>query len=203
MWLDTWDKKVALVARRFDNEVAAHVALLLVGARPAWVVDWSSKRDASARATTVHRKEIVSVLLHEFEGVLDAVASQEPLVFRVGAVAERDLAEIRGSQNDRKRRTSRAYARALNFAGTAYPCNKHKDVFLVEWTLLCPKGRSLALSQHCAKPSELEKCWRDFSAMRERARPIIGRRFGSLIISALLFQCYEFPHQQLGERAHH
>ncbi len=182
---------------RFGAVAAANVALVLAGFRPAyrfdeqpkWFVktgDWKDEvyRGRVYRAFEKHYAEFVTFMRANFKNVLDIVDQSEPLVYRVGAVSSSDLMHV-SKKSDMSKAALAAYARALNFTGTAFPCNKRKDTVVVSWLFEDGKGKLDTLSVHCAKPDEVYKCIREFAAMKTRAQGLIGVDLGGFIIADL------------------
>lgn len=188
---------VSLMADKFGVDAAANVALVLAGMRPGYRCDtgpvwfkedgdWNdeSHRSRVAEAFIRNYSDFVNFVRDKFEGVLEAVDQFEPLVYRVGTVSGSDLKAI-GRKNDSTKSALKAYARALNFTGTAFPCNRDKDTVVVTWLSVDGKGRMSELSTHCAKPAEVYKCVREFAAMKKRAKDVLGVDFGSFVIADL------------------
>lgn len=188
---------VAKLSKKFGVPAAANVALVLAGVRPAYRFDedplWFKEegdfddppfRARLQEAWTRNCEDFVAFVRTTFKGVLECVDQSEPLAYRIGAVSASDLKAI-ARKNDSTKSAAKAYARALNFTGTAYPCDEYKDRVHVTWLFFDGKGDLRSLSNYCAFPSEVYACVREFAAMKKRAKGVIGVKFGDFEIAEL------------------
>lgn len=192
-WDNAWDKAIGCFARRYGVDAGLHVALLLVGARSAWIMDKVKGKSpkSSYEGTKQTRREALAFIREHFVGVLDALGDDrfEPFIYRVGAVSQSDMNAIRDEVGERTT-IDRAFARALNFTGT-FKGDKSAR-YIVSWIARDRNGREIDISQHVAHLSELGRCWRDFDAMRKRAAPLFGRRLGPLVCTSMEVHLLEY-----------
>lgn len=178
--------------QHFADEAVANIALVLAGVRPAyrydvgprWFTEDGDMKDKAyrSRVSEAYSKDnyiFIEFVHKHFKSRLGIIDQFEPVVYMVGAVLPSDIRAI--SQND----DVKAYARALNFTGTAYPCSRRRDTVMISWLCVDGQGATLNLSNHCAKPAEVYACIREFAAMKARAKDVIGLSFGGFTIADL------------------
>lgn len=160
----------------YDKYAVFNVALLLVGARLAYIPDTDDKA-------------FCNKVCEMFPDRIDLISSRFGfrLLCRSGALSASDKAalEVRNQNMDRVLR------RVLGYKGTAFPCSEHKAL-LIEWVFIDDSSGSTNIANHCAHPRELKACFDSFNVMRERAKALVGVKIGDFKVSRMAMMASPF-----------
>jgi hypothetical protein len=155
-------KKLGALRPSYDKSAVFNVALLLVGARAAYLPD------SIGFATKVRD------MFPDRIGLI-ITSDRIPVMHRIGALGAASIRKLTKATEI----PHKMFRQILGFTGTAFPCNMHADTVLIEWVFM-DDGEFVNISNHCARPRELKACFDHFNGIRERAKALVGVKIGDI-----------------------
>lgn len=189
-----------------------NLALLLCGARPAFIYDGyhldrrtqkiadTADPESFALIVCEHGKEVATAIVSAFKQLKFVLRSAEPMIYDPAKANKEDLATFRVSKCKSKA-YNRAVGRLLGYVGTAAP--RPKDAEYVTMTITCvdSKNRAHGLFTQAAYPSEVFPALRHFDEFLSNAKPLIGQRLAKgLVVKEFIMRFHQFPSFQLNQK---
>jgi hypothetical protein len=157
--------------KKYDKVMIMNVALLLADVRSACILGDESFT------------ELVVKSFSELDSMKRS--SNVSMLYRRGSMTKKDL-KIIATTSSFVPENIVAMKKALNYTGTAFPCNKFKNTILISWHLVDTEDHHIKLAFHCAKNSELSACFKDFKKMHDKAKDVNGTQIGSIQVANLV-----------------
>lgn len=189
-----------------------NLALLLCGARPAFIYDGynldrstqkaadGADEDAYARIVCEHGRQVATAIVSAFKELDFVIHGAEPMIYDPAKANKKDLA-ILGVNRRKSKVHVRAVGRLLGYVGTAAP--RPNDREYVTMTMMCvdTKKRAHILFTQAAYPSEVFEALRRFNEFLSKAMPLIGQRLAKgLVVKEFIMRFHQFPLIQLGQK---
>jgi hypothetical protein len=152
------------------------VALLLIGARSACRCDDEPKKFFT---------DVLKLFPRRLKAIhLDAL---EPTLYVESEVSQKDVAIVTDNMGDITPKIHNAYKRLYGYVGTAYPCSSYRDALHVSFICVASTGKTITIYSQCAKPSEVQKCYKSFSDFLVKADGIRGVKLPGFQVSYFKF----------------
>lgn len=98
----------------------------------------------------------------------------EPTLYVESEVSPEDVAIVTDNMGDGPPKINNAYKRLYGYVGTAYPCSASSDTVAVSFMCVTSTGETFTLYTQCAKPSEVQKCYKSFSDFLDKSDGLRG-----------------------------
>lgn len=153
-----------------------NVALLLCGARKAYIFDHSpfmERESATIEQMREHVSHVIKAVTSSFKNVKALCDSLEPMFYRADLADPKDV-KIAGDFSKKGPAWVKARGRLLGYAGTACPCSKYPDAVTVYVACDDARGKTRVLTQFCAHPAEVYPSIQAFQALCDKAKKVVG-----------------------------